>query len=106
PQRGGDVRAWHRRAQAIRDRLVVERPARLLAVVRDGDVPQRRLHSACHTDWSVGAIQYHKTANTELGPAEAMRQGLAASSRARRQYTCSADSAGTCSFSLGSGRQL
>src|SRR5204863_95846 len=60
PQRDGDVRAWHRGAQAIRDRLVVERPARLLAVVRDGDVPQRRLHSACHTDWSVGTITYHK----------------------------------------------
>src|SRR5207244_10727100 len=60
PQRDGGVRAAYRGAQAIRDRLVVERPARLLAVVRDGDVPQRRLHSACHTDWSVGAIQYHK----------------------------------------------
>ena len=43
PERDRDVRAGERRAALVLDPLVGERPAGLLAVVRDRDVPEQRL---------------------------------------------------------------
>jgi hypothetical protein len=40
--RDGDVIAGHERAALVLDALQVERPSRLLVVVRDPDVPQDR----------------------------------------------------------------